>query len=80
MRRPTIFQLEPYLVRMALPTLVVYGELDGPVVECSRFIGQKAQKAHVEVVPGSGHWTHLEQPSAFLSVLDRFLARIEAGK
>lgn len=79
MRRPTIFQLEPYLVRLAVPTLVVYGDLDTPVVECSRFIGQKVQKAQVEVVPGSGHWTHLEKPSVFLSALDRFLERVEAG-
>lgn len=79
MRRPTIFQLEPYLVRLMVPTLVVYGALDEPVVECSRFIGQKAPKAQVEVVPGAGHWTHLEKPSAFLSILDRFLKEIEGG-
>ncbi|GBD11139.1 Tropinesterase [bacterium HR23] len=79
MKRPTIFQLEPNLTRLTVHTLVVYGELDEPVVECSRFIGQKAQKAQVVAVPGSGHWTHLEKPAEFLTALDLFLKGVGAG-
>ncbi|MCS7206405.1 MAG: alpha/beta hydrolase [Dehalococcoidia bacterium] len=80
MRRPTIFQLEPFLVRLTVPTLVVYGELDEPVVEASRFIGQKVPKAQVVAVPGVGHWTHLEALPTFLHTLDAFLERVERGQ
>ena len=76
MRRPTIFQLEEGLRRLPVPTLVVLGELDGPVLECSRFMAQRIPQAELVAIPGAGHWVHLEAPGPFLEAVERFVARL----
>ena len=72
-RRPTIFQLEPQLEKLPVETLIVMGELDEPVVECSRLMAQRIPRARLEVVNGVGHFTHLEAPERFLQSVEEFL-------
>ena len=62
------------LHRLAMPVLVVAGERDDKFTELGRrmatLIGSNAQFA---TVPNAGHAAHLEQPEAFLSVVQPFL-------
>lgn len=80
MKRLTIFQLESRLQELQVETLVVLGELDTPVVECSRFMAQHIPRATLELIPAAGHFTHLEAPERFLPVVDRFVAQLAAGR
>ena len=71
--------LWPRLSELSMPVLAVAGERDD--VFCARAdamaaaIGENAETASV---PGAGHAAHLESPDAFLAILRRFLARVEA--
>jgi len=79
-KRPAIFQLESSLEKLPVETLAVLSELDTPVVECSRFIVQHMPGATLELIPARSHWTHLEAPERFLTAVERFAARVVAGK
>ncbi|RME35730.1 MAG: hypothetical protein D6786_01120, partial [Gammaproteobacteria bacterium] len=35
--------------------------------------------ARIEVIPGSGHWPHTEQPERFMELVEGFLASLPAG-
>jgi len=72
-RRPSIFQLGSGLEKLPVDTLVVLGELDTPVAECSQFIAQRVPRATLEIIPASSHWPHLEAPETFLHAVDQFI-------
>ena len=60
---------------LAMPTLIVAGELDVKFAnlgrEAARAIGSNAQ---LVLIPGAGHACHLERPDAFCLVVADFLA------
>jgi 3-oxoadipate enol-lactonase len=61
------------------PTLVVAGEHDSLTpVATLRAIADAIPSARLEVIPGAGHVPPVEQPSAFVEALRRFLTR-QAG-
>jgi 3-oxoadipate enol-lactonase len=59
------------------PVLVIAGEDDSiiPVSEAEA-MARVAPNATLEVVPGAGHLTPVEQPDRFAAVLERFLQRL----
>ncbi len=62
------------LVRIACPTLVVTGEQDALIpTEESYALQRKILSAQIEVLPGAGHLSNMEQPEAFNRTLIRFL-------
>ena len=66
----------PRLGEIAVPTLVVVGELDIPDVHAaSGAIEAGIPGATRVVLPGSGHLPHLEVPDAFNQVVHEFLAK-----
>jgi pimeloyl-ACP methyl ester carboxylesterase len=77
-KRPSIFQLQPELEKLAVKTLVVSSEFDTPVLECSRFMVQHLPEATLEIIPAKSHWTHLEAPAEFLQSVGRFVALLTA--
>lgn len=67
--------LLPDLARISTPTLVVAGEDDficGP--DSAREIAGAIPGARLELIPGAGHFTYVEQPEAFRAALLPFLA------
>jgi pimeloyl-ACP methyl ester carboxylesterase len=64
------------LSEIRVPTLVVYGELDGPEVHA---IGERAERDLPEgqraVIAGAGHLSNLEEPVAYNRILLDFLTR-----
>lgn len=65
----------PLLAQITVPALVVTGEEDEliPVAE-SRTMAGAIKGATLTVIPGAGHLSNLEQPSAFNDALNSFLA------
>lgn len=62
------------LEQLSMPVLLVVGEQDAKFVALAQRMAA-ATGADVAVVEGAGHAVHLEQPSAFLDVLIRWLSR-----
>ena len=60
-----------------VPTHVVVGDLDVPwAPERCHVLGERIPGAEVSVMHGTAHLPQLEQPEAFVALLERFLARI----
>ncbi len=67
-------KLRERLHRVNVPTLVIWGEKDGIV---SPAYGEAYAKlipgATFAIVPGAGHFPHLEKPEAFMETLNGFI-------
>lgn len=65
------------LPRIAVPTLVIWGEFD---TVCPRedidFLAVNIPGARLEVIPGAGHLSNLENPEAFNAAVRSFLAAV----
>jgi 3-oxoadipate enol-lactonase len=63
------------LEELAMPALIVVGELDVPCFrEMSAILGRRIPGASYHVVPGAGHMTNLEQPAVVNGLLTAFLS------
>jgi pimeloyl-ACP methyl ester carboxylesterase len=68
----------PLLAQIACPTLVITGELDGPTPPADgRLMAGTIPGARLEIIPGAGHLSNLEQPDAFNRALQLFLQSLE---
>lgn len=78
-----IYQTEPRIVgdrleSITCPTLIVQGEDDDWAgVRHARMIRDSIRGAELDVLPGVGHEAHREDPEAFNSRLQGFLASLE---
>ena len=78
--RPPIFDLEPRLRALTVPTLIMTGDEDEPCIAPSIFMKRCIPASGLVVFPQSGHAINLEDPDLFnRSVLD-FLTAVEVGK
>ncbi len=67
----------PVLAGLNLPVQVIVGEEDTLTpVEESRRIAEAVPGARLDVIPGAGHLSNLEQPERFNAVLAAFLASL----
>jgi pimeloyl-ACP methyl ester carboxylesterase len=74
--RPYMYNpcLRRWLGRIAVPTLVLWGESDGIVSPAyGRAYAAEIPGARFETIPGAGHHPHLERPEAFVERLAAFL-------
>lgn len=62
------------LPRVATPSLLLVGALDGKFVEIGERMARAMPDARLVVVPGAGHTVHLERPSAWVDAVTAFLA------
>ena len=61
------------LPSIRVPTLVIVGDRDAPFVAPCAYMAKKIPGARLEVVPGAGHSSNLDQPDAFNRVFVEFL-------
>ncbi len=67
--------LKRWLHRVAMPTLVLWGEQDGfAPPDYGRSLAAALPKATFEAIPGAGHYPHIEQPEAVIRALNAFAA------
>jgi len=57
---------------MNVPLLLVTGELDQKYIRIGENMASLCKEARTAIVPGAGHNTRLENPVAFIGVVDSF--------
>jgi 2-succinyl-6-hydroxy-2,4-cyclohexadiene-1-carboxylate synthase len=62
------------LGELAMPVLLLVGELDTKYVDIAHRMAARITDARVEVIPGAGHACHLEQPARVAHLLASFTA------
>lgn len=73
-------RLKARLHRIAVPTLVVWGANDGIVTpDYGKAFAAEIPGARFETIARAGHFPHLEQPDAFMKLLDDFLAEARSA-
>jgi pimeloyl-ACP methyl ester carboxylesterase len=79
-RRPSFWDLEDELKRMAVPTLVMVGDEDDHCLQPGIFLKKTLPACGLAVLPKTGHTLNLEEPAAFNAQLAEFIAQVEAGR
>ncbi|HET9074805.1 MAG TPA: proline iminopeptidase-family hydrolase [Solirubrobacteraceae bacterium] len=69
----TDWDITPHLPRIAAPTLVISGEFDEATPAVVEPLVEAIPGARWELMAGASHCSHLEQPEAFLTLVEDFL-------
>lgn len=77
--RPSLWDLEDGLKRMAVPTLVIVGDEDDHCLQPGLFLKRTVPACGLSVFPKTGHTLNLEEPALFNATLAEFIAQVEAG-
>ncbi len=78
--RPSLYDLQDWMEKLDVPTLIVTGDEDDPCLEPALLMKRKIPRAGIVVIPKTGHAVNLEEPEAFnRGVLD-FLTAVEADR
>jgi pimeloyl-ACP methyl ester carboxylesterase len=78
--RPSLYDLEDRLARLAVPTLIVAGDEDDNSLQPSIFLKRTIPASGLLVLPKTGHTINLEEPAAFNHAVADFLAQVAAGR
>jgi pimeloyl-ACP methyl ester carboxylesterase len=78
--RPTLVRLvnadlRPFMPRVAVPTLLVWGSQDADTpLSAARAMERLIPDAGLVVLDGAGHYSYLDQPARFARIVSHFLA------
>ncbi|MGH8059075.1 MAG: alpha/beta fold hydrolase [Candidatus Entotheonellia bacterium] len=61
------------LGRIAVPTLIIVGNLDLPFIEPSKLMHERIPGSKLVVIPGAGHLANIERPAEFNEAVMAFL-------
>lgn len=78
--RPSLYDLEADLKRLAVPTLLALGDEDEPCLETNLFLKRSIPSAGLWIAPNTGHAINLEEPAAFNQAVADFLGAVERGR
>jgi len=78
--RPSVYDFEAEMTKLALPTLIIVGDEDEPCLEPSLFLKQSIPASGLAMFPKTGHVVNLEEPALFNETLSDFLARVDSGR
>ena len=67
------------LASVSVPALIIVGDQDQPFLAPSEYMAKKIPGARLEVIPGAGHSSNLDQPEVFNRVLRDFLDGLPAA-
>jgi len=59
-----------------VPTLIIVGDQDRPFLAPCEYMAKKIPGARLEVIPGAGHSSNLDQPAIFNRVVSDFLQNL----
>lgn len=79
-RRPSIYDLEEGLRKMAVPTLVIVGDEDDHCLQPGIFLKKTIPACGLLVLPKTGHTLNLEEPEHFNRFVGDFIGLVEAGR
>ncbi len=80
LKRPTIYQLQPRLEALTVPTLIVVGDEDEPCLAPGLFMKRHIRSAGLAILPDTGHTLNLEEPELFNRLALDFLTAVEQGR
>lgn len=78
--RPSLYDFEQEIRKIAVPTLIVVGDEDDPCLEPSFYFKKWIQPSGLVVVPKTGHVVNQEEPALFNEAVADFISRVEAGR
>ena len=78
--RPPIYDLEPRLRALRVPTLIIFGDEDDPCIQPGIFVKGCIPRSGLAILPQSGHAINLEEPDLFNRTVLDFLTAVECGK
>jgi pimeloyl-ACP methyl ester carboxylesterase len=79
-QRPSLYDLEERLRRLALPTLIIAGDEDDQTLQPGIFLKRTIPASGLMVLPKTGHTINLEEPAAFNQAIADFHAQVAAGR
>ncbi len=71
---PEDFDFRPELRTITAPTLIIHGAHDDIPLECSKRLNELIPGARLVVIPGVGHFPHVEAPDEFARSIAAFLS------
>ena len=78
-KRAPIFDHEPELRALDVPTLILLGDEDDPCIEPGVFMKRRIRRSGMAVFPKSGHAINLEEPDLFNRTVGDFLSAVETN-
>jgi 3-oxoadipate enol-lactonase len=78
--RPSLYDFESEIRKLATPALIVVGDEDDRCIEPSLFLKQTITASGLVMFPKTGHVVNLEEPDLFNQLAGDFLARVDAGR
>lgn len=79
-RRPSLYDLENELKKMAPPCLVVSGDEDNFCLQPSLYLKRVIPACGLLILPKCGHTINLEEPSTFNQFVSEFFGLVEHAK
>ena len=73
LKRPAVYELEAKLRGLQVPTLILVGDEDTPVLKSSDFLARALARAYLISFPQTGHTLNLEEPGWFNAAVREFL-------
>jgi len=75
--RPSLYDFESDIRRLATPTLTVIGDEDERCIEPGLFLKDAIPASGLMVLPTTGHAVNLEEPDLFNQAVGDFLSRVD---
>ena len=79
-KRPSLYDLEEPLSRLAVPLMVMAGDEDDPALDTSLYLKRTVPSAALTLLPKTGHALNLEEPALFNQLLEEFFHQVETGR
>jgi len=80
LKRPTLWDMEVGLRRLAIPLLVIVGDEDAACLDGSIFLKRTVATAGLLVLPRAGHTINSEEPAAFNQALLELCSAADNGR
>ncbi|HXZ21672.1 MAG TPA: alpha/beta hydrolase [Pseudolabrys sp.] len=77
--RPSLYDFEDDIRKLAAPALIVVGDEDERCIEPAIFLKNTLSASGLVMLPKTGHAVNLEEPDLFNRVVGNFLACVDAG-
>jgi len=78
--RPSIYDLEPQLKKLTVPTLLILGDEDEPCLDVNLYMKRVIPSAGLVYIPQTGHACNIEEPDAFNAALREFFLKAEQDR
>ena len=78
--RPSLYDFDAEIRKLATPALIVVGDEDDRCIEPSLYLKDALAAAGMVMLAKTGHVVNLEEPDLFNALVGDFLIRVEAGR